>query len=454
MKAKKIVSMILALTLLLGIAGCGQKAKDSGKDKEMTQGKTETEATAEVTEIKFPTFLAGENVGAVFFLPQVERFNKKYEGKYKIVVEEVPQANYADKMKQLAQQRKLPVLVHAPSSGGIDTQWFHQVILENDMAHDLSNFAKNHPEVAKNWVSDSVEFCTINGKLICKPMAVLKPIGLYYNQSMYQGKIKEASVEEFIGQLGDHKLAFQTAENGWTSALLLAALIANEEGGLDLLNKNAADKLWDYNHPAFVAAVAKLQTLLQKNAASNSIGAAYADAANAFMSKNASIICNGTWMAGEFAEEAKDKWSNGFDGKDVKASIYPGNVAIANPRNYGEFWISTNATEKELEAAEAFLAFRDSQEEIEALLLQEGGNAPKLKYSEAFIEEQKKNTLLYEFAMSMDENTKYVVGLGDVFPASVADIEFGKLLPKLADNTLTAEQFCAELTKKAEEARQ
>ena len=46
------------------------------------------------------------------------------------------------KIKQLAQQNKLPVLVHAPGSGGIDTQWFKQVILADDMAYDLSDFGK------------------------------------------------------------------------------------------------------------------------------------------------------------------------------------------------------------------------------------------------------------------------------------------------------------------------
>ena len=54
----------------------------------------------------------------------------------------------------------------------------------------------------------------------------------------------------------------------------------------------------------------------------------------------------------------------------------------------------------------------------------------------------------------MNENTKYVATTGDIFPASISETEFGKLLPKLIDNTLTPEEFCAELTKKAEEAKQ
>lgn len=440
MKAKRSMALTMAAAMTLGLVvsnGTLAKADD-------------------VVEIKFPTYLAGENVGAKFFLPEVERFNEKYEGKYKITVEEVPQASYADKIKQLAQQNKLPVLVHAPGSGGIDTQWFKQVILANDMAYDLSDFAKENPDIAANWVDGSVDFCTVDGKLICKPLSVIKPVGLFYNSSMYTSDkdIKDMSMDEFMESLGDNKIAFQTAENGWTSALLLAALIGNEEGGADLLNNNTDEKLYDYTAEPFVNGVAKLQTLLENNASSNTIGAAYADAANAFMSKNASIICNGSWMSTEFDAGSSDKWSNDFNGDDVKATIYPGNIALTNERNYGEFWVSNNATDEEKEAAEAFLAFRDSQEEIEALILAEGGTAPKLTYTDDFKNKLKENRILSELSESMDENTKYVAPLGDIFPASVADTEFGKLLPKLADGTLTPEEFCQELTKKAEEAKQ
>lgn len=443
MKLKKITALALAAVMTIGLVACGG-------------GEKEGKGNDGVKELKFPTYLAGENVGAVFFLPQVERFNKKYEGKYKITIEEVPQAAYADKIKQLAQQKKLPALVMAPGSGGIDAQWFKQVALENDMAYDLTEFAEENPDVAKNWIPESREFCTVDGKLICKPMSVLKPMGLYYNSSMYAADkdIRDMSVDEFVESLGDNKIALMTGENAWTTQLLLSALIANEEGGVELLNNSVADKLWDYSDPAFVNAVEKLQDILQNHASSNTVGAAYADAANAFMSKNAAVICNGSWMTSEFDESSKDKWSNGFTGADVKTTIYPGNIALANPSTYGEFWIANTASEDEIEVAKAFLAFRDSQEEVEALLLAEGGVAPSITYSENYLTELENSPLLYQLSESMNDETTYCAALGDVFPASVADVEFGKLLPKLVDNTLTPEDFCKELTKKAEEAKQ
>ena len=449
MKIKKVTALVLASVMALSLTACGGNKNETSEGGEAKESKG-------VIELKFPTYLAGENVGATFFLPEIERFNEKYEGKYKITVEEVPQASYADKIKQLAQQNKLPVLVHAPGSGGIDTQWFKQIVLANDMAYDLTEFAEENPDVAANWIPESREFCTVDGKLICKPTSVLKPVGLYYNSSMYtpDKDIRDMTVDEFVDSLGDNKIAFMTAENGWTTALMLTALIANEEGGVELLNSSVNDKLWDYSAPAFVNGVAKLQTILQNNASSNTVGAAYADAANAFMSKNAAVVCNGSWMAPEFEEGSADKWSNGFNGEDVKATIYPGNIAFANPSSYGEFWIANTATDEEKEAAEAFLAFRDSQEEIEELVLTEGGVAPQLTYSDNFLAELKKTPLLYELSESMNDETTYCASLGDVFPASVADTEFGKLLPKLIDNTLTPEEFCDELTKKAEEAKQ
>ncbi|GLC80192.1 ABC transporter substrate-binding protein [Lacrimispora brassicae] len=441
-------AVMATATVLSGCSGGSSNTTASGT------GKTENGSGKEI-QMTFPTYLAGENVGAVFFLPEVERFNQKYAGKYKIVIEEVPQAQYAEKIKQLAQQNKLPAIVHSPGSGGIDLQWFKSVALANGMAYDLTKFAESNPEIKKNWIDESIEYCTVDGKLICKPLSVLKPVGMYYNNTMYQPEkaVKDMTLDEFTESIGDNKIAFQTAENAWTTGLLLTALIANQEGGETYLAQFVDDKLYDYTDEKIVTATTILQKFLQKNASANTIGAAYADAANAFMSKSAGLICNGSWMASDFDEKAADKWSNGFTGEEVTSDIYPGNFAVANPRVYGEFWIANTASDEEKELAEAFFAFRDSKEEIEQLVLTEGGVAPKLDYSDEFLKKQAENRILSQLAESMDGNTRYTASIFDVMPASVADTEFGKLLPKLADGTLSPEEFCSQLTQKAAEAK-
>ena len=377
MKKRKLLSLALALVLGLSLPGCANNASKAesekgsaaaGETKSEEAGGEKAEASEGVKEMKLPTFLAGENVGAKFFLPQVERFNKKYEGKYKITVEEVVQDSYAEKIKQLATQKKLPALVHSPGSGGIDAQWFKQVILDNDLAYDLTDFAKETPELSELWLPESKEYCTYNGKLVVSPMLVIRPIGMFYNEDLYKPEkaLGELSYEEYVSSLGDNKIAFMTSENAWTSALMLSALVGNEEDGAKLLQDSVKDKLWDYTEEPFVKGVEKLQTLLQKNASANTLGAAYADAANAFMSNKAAVIPNGSWMVSEFNEESKDKWSNDFKGSSVHAGIYPGNIALANPAGYGDFWIPATASDEEKEVAKAFLAFRGSQEELEA----------------------------------------------------------------------------------------
>lgn len=467
---KKLLAALLCAALVLSATACNNgttgssvvapsesaassTAESSASSEAGSEESTPSEtATGEEIELKFLTYLAGENVGAKFFLPQVERFNAQYAGQYKIVIEEVPQASYADKIKQLAQQNKLPALLHAPGSGGIDVQWFRTVAVPNGMAYDLTDAILNGP--AKDVViSDSADFCTIDGKLVCMPLAVIRPVGLYYNSKLYSPEtpIRDMDMDSFIASLGENKIAFQTVDNAWTTGLLLTGLIAEQPGGADLLLNNLEDRLYDYNDPAFVAAVGKLQTIIQQNGASNSIGAAYADAANAFMSDNAAVICNGPWMAAEFNADSSDKWSNEFNGADVRADFQPGNVAIASTRGFGDFWVSANADPAEIEVALAFINFRLSPEELEAFMLAEGGSAPNLDRSDAFLQELAKTQVLADLDAATTPETNYIPNVLEVFPSSIADVEFGKLLPKLADGTLTAEEFCQQLTEKAQD---
>ena len=99
---KKVLALVLAAMMLLGMMPFA-----------LADG---------VVSVTIPHYKTGENVGAIFFLPQVERFNALYEGKYHIEIEELTQDMYADKIQQLGQQNKLPVLIffHSFIKGDID----------------------------------------------------------------------------------------------------------------------------------------------------------------------------------------------------------------------------------------------------------------------------------------------------------------------------------------------
>ena len=406
-------------------------------------------AAAEIV-VTLPHYKTGENVGAKFFEPLVARFNEKYAGQYKIVIEEITQDMYADKMKQLAQQRKLPFLVEQ-----YDTDWMTTVIVPNGLFYDLTDFLAEHPEVDALIPDYDREFNTTEKGYVSLNYNVVRPIGLFYNEDMV--KLDKAPGEyadwaEFEAALGDNKIAHMTGENAWTSVLILSAMIAQEEGGVELLSAHTVDKIADYNVPCIVNAVAKFQEHLQKFSSPNSVGAIYADAANTFMSKNAAVIANGSWMVGDFAENG-GKWSNGFDGKTVRAGMFPGNVGIATTSGGYGWFIPSTVKDDELEVAKAFLAFMMSQEQLEYYMLAEGGSHQGFEPSEEFLAKRAaENALLDEYCSAVNADTVMIPNLSDCMPNSVAANTFGTLLPKLIDGSYTAEQFCEQLTKAAAEA--
>lgn len=405
-------------------------------------------AASEV-ELKIPHYKSGENVGAIFFLPQVERFNKLYEGKYKIVIEELTQDMYAEKMKQLGQQGKLPAIIE-----GGEMEWIERSVIPGNMFFDWAPYLEEHPELKNLLLEDSLAFNTLeDGRVFSILLPVTRPMGMYYNGEMVQfskAPGEMATWDELTAELGDNKIAFMTGENAWTTTLVYSSLIAAQEGGAELLRGSIRDKIMDFNQPIILKATEELQKLLQGYAAAGTVGAVYADAANTFMSKNAALIANGSWMVGDFQSENSDKWSNGFDGATVRGAVFPGNVALANNAGYS-WWIPSTVSQEEREAAISFITFMCSQEELEAYMLAEGGIAPKMETSAEFKAKAEQNALLYEYVNAVNGQTVLAPSFGDCIPSSIANTELGKLLPKLIDGSLTPEQFCQELTAKAAE---
>ncbi|MDI6619008.1 MAG: extracellular solute-binding protein [Clostridiales bacterium] len=433
---KKVLCVALSAFMLTGVfSGCSKS--NNSNSKSTSKGPV---------VLNIPDYRTGQNVGAKFFLPQVDRFNKKYEGKYKINIEEVPQDSYNDKIKQLAQQDKLPPIVN-----GADTQWFQDYIIKNNKFYDLSSWLNSKPNLKNVVLKDSLDYDTVDGKVVCLPQVVSRPIGLYYNNTMYKPSkaIRDMSVDEFYSSLGDNKLALMTGENAWTTQLLFSAIIANQPGGKDILTNGVKTKITDYTGDVFVKSAEILQKFFKNNAAPNSVGAVYADAANTFMSKKASMIFNGSWMVGDLSKGAEGKWSNGFTGDQVTSDIYPGNVALANNMGYW-YWIPANTPKNQVEAALAFFEFATSQAEVESWILAEGGVAPNMKMSDSFLTKQKDNRLLNELATSITKDTILCPSFDDAIPNSVQAPAFGKLLPKLIDGSLSSADFCKQLTAEAQ----
>ncbi len=413
-------------------------------------GQDEDAANGEIV-ITIPHYKAGQNVGGKVFLPQVARFNEKYAGIYKLVIEEIPQDSYMSKIKLLAQQNKLPALIE-----GMDEKWFFDVIAKNEMSLDLSDWLNNNKAISDLVIDASLDFVTVNGRVTAFPLTFVRPIGMYYNSSMVDFKktVGEMSIDEFGKALGDNKMAFMTSENAWTTSLFFTSIVV-EEGGADALKAGSVvgEEITDYTTDLWIRSFTKLQYFLQNHASTNTVGAAYADAANSFMSRSAAAIANGTWMVGDFAPDSSDKWSNGFDGNQAVACVYPGNMAIADDTG-ATWWIPANISDKEKEAALAFLAFIYSQEELEAFFLVEGGNAPNMTASADYKSKLAANKILSELDKAINADTAFTGFVLDVMPDSVANEDWGRLLPKLIDGSYTPLQFGKELSRKAAAAKE
>lgn len=444
-KCKKFSLSVLAVVLssLLLLPACAGNNAASGAPSQNGSAKKEI-------VLDYLTYRTGQNVGAKYFLPSVKRFNEQYAGQYKVNVQEIVQDSYDDKIKQLAQVNKLPTLM----DGMHDTVWLRNYVIKNKISYDLKDWLDKNPDVKKLCIQDSLDYCTVDGRVAIMPNIISSPSVSYYNTKMYQPSkaIRNMDADEFLSSLGDNKIAFMTGENAWTTQLFYSALIADQPGGADLLLKHTDDKLTDFNSDVFVNATAELQKYLQKAASSNTVGAAYADADNTLLSKQAAVIFNGPWMFADFDASSKDKWSNGFSGEDMAVDLFPGNVAVANNKSFGGYWIADSASDDQKEVALAFLKFVSSPHEVEQQILIAGGFAPNLEYSEDFKSEAKTNKLLTLYTNAFNKDTKLLPGFDDVVYPSVAQPGFPNLLPDLINNKITPKAFCEKLTELSKQA--
>ncbi len=195
---KRVLTLIIVLAFICAgsiiFIGC-QKKKAAGGEVVIT----------------IPHYKAGQNVGGKFFLPQVARFNEKYAGTYKLVIEEIPQDSYLGKIKQLAQQNKLPALIE-----GADKKWFEDVIIKNGLFYDMADWLNSHKAVKDRVIQDSLKFVTTaDGRVSAFPLMIARPIGLFYNSTMvdFDKPVGDMTVDSFKKALGDEKLALMTAEN-------------------------------------------------------------------------------------------------------------------------------------------------------------------------------------------------------------------------------------------------
>lgn len=142
-------------------------------------------------------------------------------------------------------------------------------MIPGKLYYPMNDFLDEHPEIKELCVDASLEYCTQeNGDIISVPAITLSNTGLYYNSALYSPEktVSSMTMDEFISSLGDNKFAFQTVDNAWTSAMLLTALIANEDGGKEWLRRMKETNATITQSRHSLNAVTKLTEIWKTNA--------------------------------------------------------------------------------------------------------------------------------------------------------------------------------------------
>lgn len=433
-KSKNFIALLLVCTMVLSLlVGCNSNGDNDTKDSD-AKGDNNTETSQEVVEINFPTSWVGVSVNTEWFNERLEAFNKEYEDKYKVVVEEIAgDQNYVDKMKVLYSSNSLPDVIAAGGYNLIDTM--------KDQLVDLTAYVDN------DWKATNSEVCwetnAREGKIYGIPYSK-QVIGYFYNkESFAKAGIQEPAKtwDEFFEQCdklleaGITPLSMDTADSGWITSLFLGAMIAQTDEGEAFMNTSLPT---NYNTPEFIEAATMVQTMFQKYTTSDAIGGKYESGASNFFMGETAIIANGPWMVSDFNDTSLVE--EGF-ADQVGTAIFPEGV-MYNSGKIG-FNIASKSEEK-IEASLEFIKFLTS-EESQQKMLEKTGDIP----ANENVTSDSVFPLINEVVENSNNADRSINDFQSLWYANVVD-EMSVQYPLLAQGEITPEEFASALTKVAE----
>lgn len=427
---KRIIAFALLTVMMVGaLAGCGGK-----KPAEQTP------AGDGVVVINYPTFQCGVNTAAPVVEQLIAEFNETYAGKYQIVKEDVPgDANYVDKIKVQLGTGDLPPVIYGAGYNLLD------LVLAKDLAVDLTPYIEADAEWKARFTDAGLITNSRDGKIYASSVEG-SLVGYFYNKELFaQAGITApaATWDELFEQCetlkaaGITPLAMDTADSAWITQLWWGAMVATaNEAGLDfMLTMNPRD----YNTPEMIAAVEKVQKMLQEYTTLDAIGGKYENAANNFLSGQAAMIANGPWMIGDFSDTTKAM--EGFADK-VGVAIYPDAFVYDAPI---QGYIVTKQSDPKVEEAAIEMVKFFTSIHAQELGLEMQGMIPASSSVEVSDSVKATYPLLAEF---LDEATAAEVrsdNMQATMYSNMLDV-VSQELPRLYSGELDATAFCQVLT--------
>ena len=439
----KSLACIMAATMLMSLTACGEKTQSVAESTEIAEesvGKEESVSDSEPVEISYATFMVGTHASAQAEAEVIAEFNRIYDGKIKVVVEELPSDDaFVDKMKTLASSNSLPDVL-------IGKNGIRELAIKNGQAVDLKPFLEEDAgwmnyvgEGALNYnmEEDGSVYSISNQRQI---------YGYFYNKDMFDAvgitpaKTWDEWMEnnEKLKAAGYTPLALMTGENAWTTNLWLAAYIGSDgDAGNKFMNTPYPES---YNTETVVKGLEMMQKCLQDYTTADAVGAIYANAANAFEQGQTAMIANGLWMTPDFSDTTKS--IEGFKDK-VGVALYP-NDGIFSQYEVGYILCTNGKSEEEQAAALEFLKFKTGKF-AQSVFLEKAGVLPLTDNVDITDEYKAENPALVE-TLSLAAKAKYAFGtIDNNAHESVVDV-FAVRYPELVYNDITAEDFATYLT--------
>lgn len=441
----KAIVLLLSLTMVMSLTACGNKA-DKDTSTSNAGGKTE-ETSSEPVEISYATFMVGAHTSAAAEAEVISAFNKKYEGKYKVVVEELPSDNaFVDKMKVLASSKTLPDVL-------IGKNGIRELAIDNGQAVNIKPFLDEDAEWMKFVGEDAMNYNMEEDGSVYSVSNQRQNIGYFYNKEMFEkaGVTPAKTWDEFMSnnaklkKAGFTPLALMTGENAWTTNLWLAAMIGTDGAeGNAFMNTSYPT---NYSNSSVIKALEMIQTCLKEYTTPDAVGALYANAANNFEQGNVAMIANGPWMCPDFTDETKS--IPGF-GDKVGVALYPED-GLVSQFEVGYILCTNGKSKEEQKGALEFLKFKTG-EYAQSVFLEKAGVLPLTDNVKLSDEYKAANPILTDL-INLSGSAKYTFQNIDNTAFTAIVDETAVRYPELAYDEITPKEFADKLTKVAEQSK-
>lgn len=410
MNYKKTVSVIMAVLLLMGLAGC------AGNEKKKSNGEKE--------EIAIPMILTVDpSAGTKNEEEVVKAFNLEYKGTYRVAVDWIMETEeeYRKNLKRLNVTGGLPaVITHLrmlPS--------YYQMMMQEERIEDLSSYIYEDEEWMESIEPAVLDACSEpDGSVYLAPLstAAFSCSGVFWNEELFrQAGIREfpQTWEEFwnccekLKAHGITPLALHTEGTAWAPMLFATAELAASPEGAEFMKELFPQSYQNQYGIQLATTLKQLFTYTTEDAIHVDFDVAH----NNFVSGRAAMISNGYWMIDQIPEEFAE---------NVRFSAFPGNQLISSPETFG--WAVVSDYEDEVkEGAIEFLKFRTlfNQEE-----------------KERFWEEAEgKNQMMKDYINAYDGNPKIVPNYQVKWNSVLQEETLGECLPKLVNGEMSVEEF-------------